>query len=88
MVVVNPNQVAILHFLRDSLCKKTVGFLVGFPGGLVEGDLAGVVMEQGPEDGVYRKERDISVYSRGLAGRSLSTDWRTHCSVDLPGHHQ
>lgn len=57
----HPNQVAILYFLRDSLCEKTVRFLVSFPGGLVEGDLARVVMEQRPENGVYPEER-ISVY--------------------------
>jgi hypothetical protein len=50
MVVVDPNQIVILHILCNLLCEQTVGFLVGIPGGLVEGDLTGVVMEEGPED--------------------------------------
>jgi hypothetical protein len=50
MVVVDPDQIVILHVLCDLLCEQTVGFLVGIPGGLVEGDLTGVVVEEGPED--------------------------------------
>jgi hypothetical protein len=50
MVVVDPNQIVVLHVLCDLLCEQTVGFLVGIPGGLVEGDLTRVVMEEGPED--------------------------------------
>jgi hypothetical protein len=54
MVVVDPDQIVVLHIFCDFLCKQTVGFLVGFPCGLVEGDLTGVVVEEGPEDRVYR----------------------------------
>jgi len=57
MVVVNPDQIVILYVLCDLLCEQTVGFLVGIPGGLVEGDLTGVVVEEGPEDRVYRAVR-------------------------------
>lgn len=49
----HPNQVAILDFLGDGLGEQAIGFLVGLPGGLVESDLTGVVVEQRPEDGVY-----------------------------------
>jgi phenylpyruvate tautomerase PptA (4-oxalocrotonate tautomerase family) len=45
VVVVNPDQVSILHFLADGLCEQTIGFFVGLPGRLVEGDFTGVVME-------------------------------------------
>lgn len=50
MVVVDPDQIVVLYVLCDFLCEQTVGFLVGFPCGFVEGDLTGVVMEEGPED--------------------------------------
>jgi len=41
----HPNQVAILDFLGDRLGEQAIRFLVGFPGGLIEGDLTGVVVE-------------------------------------------
>ena len=50
MVVVDPDQIVVLYILCDLLCEQTVGFLVGIPCGLVEGDLTGVVVEEGPED--------------------------------------
>jgi hypothetical protein len=50
MIVVDPDQIVVLYIFCDFLCEQTVGFLVGFPGGLVEGDLTGVVVEEGPED--------------------------------------
>lgn len=52
MVIVDPNQISILDFLSDGFGEKPVGFLVGFPGRLVEGDFTGVVVEQRPEDGI------------------------------------
>lgn len=48
MVVVDPDQIVVLYILCDLLCKQTVGLLVGIPCGLVEGDLTGVVVEEGP----------------------------------------
>lgn len=50
MVVVDPNQIVVLHVLCDLLCEQAVGFLVGIPCGLVEGDLTRVIVEEGPED--------------------------------------
>jgi len=50
MVVVNPDQIVVLYILCDLLCEQTIGFLVGIPGRLVEGDLTRVVVEEGPED--------------------------------------
>ena len=52
VVVVNPDKVVILDVLRDLLGKDTVGLAIRIPGRFVEGDLAGVVMEQRPENGV------------------------------------
>jgi hypothetical protein len=52
VVIVDPDKVVILHILEDGLGEETVDFLVGSPGGLVKGDLTGVVVEEGPEDRV------------------------------------
>lgn len=45
MVVVDPDQISILDFLGDGFGEESVGFLVGLPGPLVEGDFTGVVVE-------------------------------------------
>lgn len=45
MVVMHPDQITVLNLLGDSLCEKTVRFFVCLPGGLVEGDFTGVVVE-------------------------------------------
>ena len=50
MVVVDPDQIVILHIFCDLFREQTVGLLVGIPSGFVEGDLTGVVVEEGPED--------------------------------------
>jgi hypothetical protein len=50
MVVVDPDQIVILYVFCDFLCEQTIGFLVGFPCGLVEGNLTGMVVKEGPED--------------------------------------
>ena len=50
VVVVDPDHVVVLYIGGDSLGKEGVDFVVGGPGGLVEGDLTGVVVEEGPED--------------------------------------
>jgi hypothetical protein len=50
VVVVDPDEIAILDILDDCLGKKMVDFLVCGPRGLVERDLTGMVVEEGPED--------------------------------------
>ena len=45
MVVVDPDQIAVLDFLCNSLGEKTVCLLVCLPGGLVKSNLTGVVVE-------------------------------------------
>lgn len=52
VVVVNPDHVVILHIFRDGLCEQAIGFSVCVPSRLVEGNLSGVVVEQGPQDRV------------------------------------
>jgi hypothetical protein len=52
VIVVNPDQVAVLHILDNGLGEQPVDFSVRAPRRLVEGDLARVIMEQGPKDGV------------------------------------
>lgn len=52
VVVVDPDEVAILNVLDDGLGEEMVYFLVGCPCGFIKGDFAGVVVEEGPEDGV------------------------------------
>jgi hypothetical protein len=52
VVVVYPNKVSVLHILDDFLGKEPIDLAVGRPGRLIERDLAGVVVEKGPEDGV------------------------------------
>lgn len=47
-----PDQIPIFDFLRDRLCEQTIRFLICIPGGLIERDLPGVVMEQRPKDGI------------------------------------
>lgn len=54
VVIVDPNEVAILDILDHLLGEQTVDLLVGFPGGLVKCDLAGVVMEKRPENRVFK----------------------------------
>lgn len=50
MVIVYPNQIIVLDVLCDFFCEQTVGLAVGVPGRLVESNLTGVVVEEGPED--------------------------------------
>lgn len=44
----HPDQIIVLNILRNCLCEETVGLGVCVPSGLVEGDLTGVVVEEGP----------------------------------------
>lgn len=45
VVVVDPDEVTVLDILGNSFSKEAVGFLVGVPSRLVEGDFARVVVE-------------------------------------------
>lgn len=45
----HPDQISILDFFGNSLGEQAVGFFVGAPCGLVEGDLTGVVVEERPK---------------------------------------
>ncbi|CRK33032.1 hypothetical protein BN1708_005977 [Verticillium longisporum] len=52
VIVVDPDQIAVLDVLDDRLGEEAVDLLVRSPGALVKGNLAGVVVEEGPEDRV------------------------------------
>lgn len=54
----DPDHVAILYVLDDSLGKEAVDLLVGAPCVFIEGDLTGVVVEEGPEDGICKARRE------------------------------
>lgn len=44
----HPDQIVVLDVLRNGLCEETVGLGVCVPSRLVEGDLTGVIVEEGP----------------------------------------
>ena len=48
MVVVNPDKVTVLHVLGQGFGEDAIDFFVRVPSGLFKGDLARVVMKQGP----------------------------------------
>ena len=50
MIIVDPDQVAIPNFFRDGSGEKAVCFFVRFPGGFIEGNFAGVIVEKRPQD--------------------------------------
>jgi hypothetical protein len=50
VVIMHPNQIAILNFFRDGPRKKSVRFLIGIPGRLIEGYFTGMVVEKRPEN--------------------------------------
>lgn len=52
VVIVDPDHISVLDILDNLLCEQAVDLAVSSPGGLVEGDLTGVVVEEGPEDRV------------------------------------
>jgi hypothetical protein len=45
VIIVDPDNVVVLNIRGDCLCKQSVCFLVALPRRLIEGDLAGVVVE-------------------------------------------
>jgi hypothetical protein len=57
VIVMHPDQIAILDFLGNGLGEKAIGLLVCFPGGLVKCNLTWVIMKQRPEDRVCRVVR-------------------------------
>lgn len=52
VVVVDPDEISVLYIVRNSLRKQSVHLAVCAPGPLIECDLAGVVVEEGPENGI------------------------------------
>ena len=55
VVVVDPDQVAILDFASYRSSKKPVRFFVRVPCRFVEGDLTRMVVEERPEDGICHR---------------------------------
>ena len=56
VIIVDPDHISVLDILDNLLCEQAVDLAVSSPGGLVEGDLTGVVVEERPEDGICREE--------------------------------
>ena len=50
MVVVYPNQVAILNVLSNGLREHAIRQFIGLPGFVIEGDLTRMVVEQRPKN--------------------------------------
>lgn len=48
VVIVDPDEIVVLHVCGNSLGEEAVGLGVCIPGRLVEGDLTRVVMEKRP----------------------------------------
>lgn len=63
MVILHPDQIAVAYNLCDSLGKQAVGLLVCAPILLIERDLTGVVVEQGPENAM-KKEAMKGMHTR------------------------
>lgn len=45
MVIMHPDQVSVANFRGHCLGEQPICFLVGLPGGLVEGDFTGMVVK-------------------------------------------
>lgn len=54
MVIMDPYQIAISYIFCHCLREKTVNVLVCSPCRLIERNFSGVVVEEGPEDGICR----------------------------------
>lgn len=52
VVVVDPHEVVVLDVRGDCLGEQAIGFGVRIPSRFVECDLTGMVVEEGPEDGI------------------------------------
>ena len=50
VIVVYPDQISILDFLRDSFGEQTIGFFICVPCRFIKCDFTGVVMEEWPKD--------------------------------------
>ena len=61
VVVVHPDQVAVLDVLDDRLGEEAVDFLVCGPSCLVKCDLTRVVMEERPEDGICESKGSVQI---------------------------
>lgn len=57
VVVVDPNKVTVLHILDDCPCEEAVDFLICAPRRLVKGNLAGVIVEERPQDRVCKEKK-------------------------------
>lgn len=59
MVIVDPDQIAILNIFGNSLCKQAVRLFIRIPREFVKGNLAGMIVEQRPEDRIYAEHRTL-----------------------------
>jgi hypothetical protein len=54
VVIMHPNEVAVLDIPRNGLSKEPVCLLVSVPSVFGEGDFARMIVKEGPKNGVYR----------------------------------
>lgn len=71
MVIVYPDKVTILDFLGDRFGKEAVCFFVGIPRRFIKGNLARMIMEQRPKDGVLMMPFSKCFYLRSKSGSLL-----------------
>ncbi len=52
----HPDQIPVVDILGDRLGEEPIGLAIGLPGGLIEDDLTWMVMEEGPQGGIYDRQ--------------------------------
>lgn len=84
VIIMHPDQVTILNFLRNRFGEEAVGLLVCLPGGLIKGNLAGMVVEEGPENRVCEQWASVSKQapSAGINEGATITDPRYNQEID------
>jgi len=82
VVIMHPDQIVILYVLGHCFREETIDFLVCSPCRLVERNLTGVVVEEGPEDRIYKNP------SAFVENVCVPTYWKNHYNAVLTDHHQ
>ena len=82
VIIVHPDQITILYVLSHCPREQAIDLLVRSPCRLVERNLTGMVMEERPEDRIYRARQRLS--------RAFWTEayWKSHCNDAPKDHHQ
>lgn len=92
VVVVDPNDVVVLDLLCHLASKDAIRISICHPGILVKRNLAGVVVEEGPQNGIWRKR--VSKPQDGKSKRqdilekplsAIQTSAKSHNAVHFAG---